>query len=62
MAFRGGTILQLQAGDEDVAVRLLSRGRALQYVNLPEGDVAAAALRRLGGALELRQFELALVR
>ena len=55
---RGGNVLQLRAEDEDAAVALLSRGRPLTYVNVPEGDVASGALRRLGGELTLRQFEL----
>jgi hypothetical protein len=29
---------------------------------VPEGDPAAVAFRALGGALELRQFEMRLVR
>ncbi|MGZ4353731.1 MAG: GNAT family N-acetyltransferase [Gaiellaceae bacterium] len=62
MLFRGGTILQLQAVDEDAAVQLLSRGTPLHYVNVPEGDIASGALRRLGGELTLRQFEMALSR
>jgi GNAT superfamily N-acetyltransferase len=59
---RGGNVLQLDARDEDAAVALLSRGRALGYVNVPEGDVACAALARLGGTLELRQYEMRLAR
>jgi hypothetical protein len=34
----------------------------VQFVNVPEGDVASSALRRLGGELTLRQLEMALVR
>ena len=59
---RGGNVLQLQADDEDVAVALLSRGKPLTYVNVPEGDVASGALARLGGELTLHQHEMALVR
>jgi len=59
---RNGNVLQLGARDEDAAVELLSRGVQLQYVNVPEGDVASAALRRLGGDLRLRQFEMQLLR
>lgn len=55
---RKGNVLQLQARDEDTAAALLSRGTKLSYVNVPEGDVAGAALRRLGGELTLRQFEM----
>jgi hypothetical protein len=31
-------------------------------VNVPEGDVGGAAMRRLGGTLDLRQFEMVLTR
>ena len=59
---RNGSVLQLEARDEDTAVALLSRGTKLSYVNVPEGDVASAALCRLGGELRLRQHELRLAR
>jgi GNAT superfamily N-acetyltransferase len=59
---RGGSVLQLRADGEEAAVALLSRGVPLQYVNVPEGDVASAALRLLGGDLTLRQLEMRLVR
>jgi ribosomal protein S18 acetylase RimI-like enzyme len=59
---RGSTVLQLTADDEDVAAALLSRGKQLNYVNVPEGDVAIGALARLGGTRTLRQFEMRLVR
>lgn len=62
MLFRGATVLQLEARDEDAAAALLARGTALNYVNVPEGDVAIGALRRLGGNRTARQLELALVR
>ena len=62
MLFRGTSVLQLAADDEDAAVALLSRGTALSYVNVPAGDVASGALGRLGGELRLRQYELALAR
>jgi GNAT superfamily N-acetyltransferase len=58
MLFRGGTVLQLQADDEDAAASLLSRGTPLHYVNVPEGDVAVRALERLGGERTARQFEM----
>lgn len=58
MLIRNGSVLQLEARDEDAAVALLSRGTKLHYVNVPEGDPASAALRRLGGDLTLRQFEM----
>ena len=58
------SVLQLDAADEDAAAALLAaaraRGSSLHYVNVPEGDPAAAALRRLGGTLDLRQFEMRL--
>jgi ribosomal protein S18 acetylase RimI-like enzyme len=62
MVFRGSTVFQLEARDEDAAAALLSRGTALNYVNVPEGDVASGALERLGGELRLKQFEMVLAR
>jgi GNAT superfamily N-acetyltransferase len=62
MLYRGGSVLQLDAPDAETAAKLLSRGTALQFVNVPEGDVASAALRELGGSLDLRQFELCYAR
>lgn len=62
MVFRGGTVFQLEARDEDAAAELLSRGTTLNYVNVPEGDVAIGALERLGGELRLKQFEMVLGR
>lgn len=59
---RNENVLQLAARDEDAAVALLSRGTKLSYVNVPEGDVASGALRRLGGTLRLRQLEMRLER
>jgi hypothetical protein len=55
-------VFQLEARDVDAAAALLSRGTALNYVNVPEGDVASAALKRLGGELRLKQFEMVLSR
>ena len=56
------SVLQLEARDEQVAAELLSaaraRGESLHYVNVPEGDAASAALRALGGHLDLRQYEM----
>ena len=56
---------QLAARDEEVARDLLcalrARGDRVSYVNVPEGDPASAALRELGGSLDLRQFEMAWV-
>jgi GNAT superfamily N-acetyltransferase len=57
---KGGNVLQLSASDPDVAASLLSRGRDLHYVNVPEGDPASFALRALGGTLDLRQYEMEL--
>jgi GNAT superfamily N-acetyltransferase len=62
MIFRGATVFQLEARDETAAAALLSRGTVLNYVNVPEGDVAIGALERLGGELRLKQFEMALRR
>jgi len=59
---KGGGVLQLVAETEDAAVALLSRGRALHYLNVPEGDVASAAMRRLGGEMTMRQYEMTLRR
>ncbi len=53
---------QLAARDEEVARELLCalrvRGERISYVNVPEGDPASAALRELGGSLDLRQYEM----
>ena len=58
------SIVQLDAADEAAAATLLAaaraRGTSLHYVNVPEGDPASAALARLGGTLDLRQFEMRL--
>ena len=62
MLVRGATVFQLRADDEDAAAALLSRGRQLLYLNVPEGDVATGALRRLGAELSLRQYEMVLAR
>lgn len=55
-------IAQLAAADEDVARELLralrARGSRVSYMNVPEGDLASAALQALGGSLDLRQYEL----
>lgn len=56
------SVVQLEAHDESAAEELLAaaraRGESLQYVNVPEGDPASAALEALGGNLDLRQFEM----
>jgi GNAT superfamily N-acetyltransferase len=62
MLLKGGNVLQLQARDSDAATALLSRGKALTYVNVPEGDVASAALAAMGGTMSLRQYEMRLQR
>jgi hypothetical protein len=58
----GVSVLQLEAADPATAGELLAaaraRGEPLRYVNVPEGDPASAALRALGGSLDLRQFEM----
>jgi ribosomal protein S18 acetylase RimI-like enzyme len=58
------SILQLVAHDEEAAVGLLAamraRGDSVRFVNVVEGDPASAALRRLGGRLDIRQLEMAL--
>jgi GNAT superfamily N-acetyltransferase len=62
MLIKGGNVLQLQADSLEAATALLSRGKALHYVNVPEGDVASAALAALGGTMSLRQIEMRLSR
>jgi ribosomal-protein-alanine N-acetyltransferase len=62
MLIKGGNVLQLEARDLDAATALLSRGKQLTFVNVPEGDVASAALALLGGELRLRQREMLLAR
>ena len=59
------SVLQLAAVDEESAAALLAavraRGQSLRCGNVPEGDPAAPALRKLGGELEVRQLEMALI-
>lgn len=62
MLIRGDNVLQLQADTIDAATALLSRGKALSFVNVPEGDVASAALATMGGTMTFRQLEMRLVR
>ena len=56
------SVMQLRAEGEGPARRLLqaarARGESLHYVNVPERDVASAALAALGGTLDLRQHEM----
>ena len=55
-------IAQLDARDEDAAAELVAaaraRGESVHFMNVPENDHASGAFRRLGGTLDLRQFEL----
>lgn len=62
MLIKGGSVLQLQADSIEVATALLSRGKKLSFVNVPEGDVASAALAAMGGEMPLRQIEMRLSR
>ena len=62
MLIKGGNVLQLQADSIEAATALLSRGKALSFVNVPEGDVASAALAAMGGAMPFRQLEMRLLR
>ena len=62
MLLRGNNVLQLDARSEDAAVALLSRGTPISFVNVPEADVANAALERLGAQRTLRQYEMRLLR
>lgn len=62
MLYKGSNVLQLDARDEDAALALLSRGTAMSFVNVPEGDVATGAFARLGGQRTLRQLEMQLAR
>jgi ribosomal protein S18 acetylase RimI-like enzyme len=59
---RSVSVLQLAARDESAAEEVLAAARALgeslNFVNVPEGDPASAALEALGGSLDLRQFEM----
>jgi GNAT superfamily N-acetyltransferase len=62
----GGRVLMLQASarDDEAATALLralrARGSALIVVNLPDADVCAGALARLGARVDVRQHEMAL--
>jgi predicted GNAT family N-acyltransferase len=59
-------IAQLEARDDAAAGELLAaaraRGESVHFMNVPETDPASAAFRRLGGTLDLRQFEYELRR
>jgi GNAT superfamily N-acetyltransferase len=58
------SVLQLVAADTEAAGELLAsvrrRASSLRFVNVPEDDPSGAALRRLGGTLDVRQLEMAL--
>lgn len=60
--YRGPGVLQLAARDDKAAAHLLAavgaRGDGLRFVNVPDGDPAAAALRLLRARAEIRQREL----
>jgi ribosomal protein S18 acetylase RimI-like enzyme len=64
----GGTIslLQLRADTAEAARTLVAaarmRGSGLRFVNVPEGHLGTVAIADLGGKLELRQYEMRLVR
>jgi GNAT superfamily N-acetyltransferase len=64
----GGTIslLQLRAENADAARALVAaaraRGTGLRFVNVPEGHLGTTALAELGGKLDLRQYEMRLLR
>jgi ribosomal protein S18 acetylase RimI-like enzyme len=69
VVFRPGervNVLQLSARDETAARELLAAAKgdapSLHYVNVPSDAPAVAALRALGGSLDLRQLELRLRR
>lgn len=66
---RGGglvSLLQLRADDVAAARALVaaarSRGTGLRFVNVPEGHLGAVALAELGGGLDVRQYEMRLIR
>jgi hypothetical protein len=60
------SVLQLAAGDERIAGAIVDtiRGRdgvnMLRYLNVPDDDAAAAALRARGATCSAAQFEMAL--
>jgi ribosomal protein S18 acetylase RimI-like enzyme len=64
----GGTIslLQLRAENGEAARALIAaaraRGTGLRFVNVPEGHIGTRAIAELGGKLELRQYEMRLLR
>jgi len=67
---RGGggivSLLQLRADRPEAARALVAAARAhgtgLRFVNVPEGHLGTAAIAELGGKLDLRQFEMRLLR
>jgi ribosomal protein S18 acetylase RimI-like enzyme len=60
------SLLQLRADDPEAARSLVAaaraRGTGLRFVNVPEGHLGTAAIAELGGKLDLRQYEMRLVR
>jgi GNAT superfamily N-acetyltransferase len=64
----GGTLslLQLRAENGEAARALIAaaraRGTGLRFVNVPEGHIGTRAIAELGGKLELRQYEMRLLR
>jgi hypothetical protein len=68
VVFRAGgpalAVLQIGAGDEPAAGNLFravrAEGTSVHVLNLPTDQPAAAALRSLGGRVDVRQHELAL--
>jgi ribosomal protein S18 acetylase RimI-like enzyme len=57
-------LLQAVASSERAATALVAalraQGESVVALNLPSGDPCAAAIERLGGRLEVRQYEMAL--
>jgi ribosomal protein S18 acetylase RimI-like enzyme len=64
----GGTIslLQLRAESAEAARALIAaaraRGTGLRFVNVPAGHIGTQAIADLGGRLDLRQYEMRLLR
>jgi ribosomal protein S18 acetylase RimI-like enzyme len=60
------SLLQLRADVPEAARSLVAaaraRGTGLRFVNVPEGHLGTAAIAELGGKLDLRQYEMRLVR
>jgi GNAT superfamily N-acetyltransferase len=60
------SLLQLRAESPEAARALVAaarnRGSGLRFVNVPEGHPGTAAMAELGGRLDLRQYEMRLIR